>query len=158
MWQLDSFIIDRMFQPVVDALANIVSCYAMAAFILTGASLFIAAASWREGHYAILAVTGLWLPVHVLRAYRLDAEKLRSVMSTERVSYALLRVCLLASQIVFEPVTVSVFLSRKSAWIVAEDFAWWGVIVGLYLMACRRPPPNQQTGFNWLTRPALPGA
>jgi hypothetical protein len=158
MRQIDNFIIDRMFQPVVDALANIMSCYAMAAFLLTGGSLFIAAAGWHNERYVYLAITGLWLPLHVLRAYRLDAEKPRSVMSTERVIYALLRVCLLAGLIVFEPATVSEFLSRKSAWIAIEDFAWWMVVVGLYLMACRRPPPGRQGRFNWLTRPGPPSA
>lgn len=153
MRRTDSFLIDRVFQPVVDALASLVSCYALAAFFLTGAGLCFAASLIHEEHWLSLACVGIWLPIHIVRAHRLDQERPRAVLSDERVTGFVARMWFLCLQVASAPLFVLI-LRAQGVWFLLEGAAWWMVVAGLYLMACRRPPPSEQPArrawFGWL--------
>jgi hypothetical protein len=156
MWRVDSFLIDRVFQPVVDALASLVSCYALAAFVLTGAGLCFAVSYYHAEQWLALALAGVWVPVPIVRAHRLDQERPRAVLSNERVTGFYARIWFLFVQVVFGPSVVLLLLTKEGdVWILLNEAGWWMLLVGLYLMACRRPPPSQQPArrawFGWLT-------
>lgn len=161
MWRVDSFLIDRVFQPVVDALASLVSCYALAAFILTGAGLCFLAFDVHGQQWLGLAMTAIWFPPPLLRAYRLCQERPRAVLPDERVSGFAPRMWFLGLLVAFEPSFILIVLTKRDVWFLLNDAAWWMLVVGLYLMACRRPPPSEHPArrawFGWLN-PLATGA
>jgi hypothetical protein len=154
MWRVDGFLIDRVFQPIVDALAALVSCYALAAFILTGAGLCFLAFDVHGQQWLALACTGLWLPIHIVRAHRLDQERPRAVLSNERVTGFATRMWFLGVQVAFGPSFILIVLTKRDVWFLLDAAACWMLVIGLYLMACRRPPPSEHPArrawFGWL--------
>lgn len=155
MWRVDSFLIDRVFQPVVDALAALVSCYALAAFILTGAGLCFLAFDVHGQQWLGLALTAIWFPPPLLRAYRLCQERPRAVLPDERVSGFAPRMWFLGLQVTFGPLLIIPMLRDKDGgWFLLNEAAWLMLLIGLYLMACRRPPPSERpvrrAWFGWL--------
>ena len=141
MERVDSFIIDRLFQPVSDSVARYVSCYGIAAFLLTGAVPLHFMAEFAKGYWVAMFVSLTWLPVLVYRAYKLEQAPPSNLLPLERVHYVLLRVGLLTFQALFVPFDYWM-IQTGGIWVALMDFGWWIIVVALYFMACRRKPPK----------------
>lgn len=140
MRRLDDFIIDRVFQPIADRLARYWSCYAIAAFILTGFDLEHAAFYIYKEDYVWIAVAAMWLAPMTYRAYQLESQPVRNVLPLERIQFLALRLLNAA----FTPfVLLAVFLLPVGIRTI-DDIGWAAMVVALYLMACRKNPPRQQ--------------
>jgi hypothetical protein len=71
---IDDFLIDRVFQRISDALARWVSCYGIAAFLLTGAILseFASAAVYESWLFILPGLLGIMWVTELIKAHRMD--------------------------------------------------------------------------------------
>lgn len=151
MKTVDDFLIDRLFQPVVDAMVAVASCYAIAAFVLTGGGFLLLVVDVHQAIYAsawwwcTVGIVSLYLPTIIVRAYRLEQDRPRDAMPIDRVSMMWFRVGVLYCQTIFLPMDVMYW--AKLPWNALADLGWWLVIVGAYFMACRRAPPKQKRAY-----------
>lgn len=146
--KIDDWLIDRVFQRISDGLARFASCYAIAAFLLTGAALghwglYIVRQEWVG-----LLLSSMWLPFRVADAYRLEREPQRDVLPVERVRYFFQRIIFLMLQIAISPL-VLLDATEGNYWMLASDTFWWVIVVGFYFMACRRRPPSRNHSLSW---------
>ena len=139
MRTFDYFLIDRVFQPLADCVARWISCYGIAAFLLTGFGL-VNAAYWviREDVFGIVLMA-LWFPRLVWRAYQLDANPPRGVLPPERVTGFLSR-C--ANLVFIAPGSILLMCDARDALAFLSDFAWLVLVPAECLMACRANPPS----------------
>ncbi len=147
---IDDFIIDHVFQPVVDRLDGYVSCYQLAGFFFTGATLFHLVSGLALKHWVGRTIVTLWWSWLIIRSYRLDARPPSDVLPIERITGRGQRLALLMLEIYTTVLTISDYPSR---WLLLEEATWWLMIVGLFLLACRRRPPRRQrapVGWRWL--------
>jgi hypothetical protein len=154
--RIDSFLIDRVFQPATDLLAPLVSCYALAEFAATGGLLahtvqraFVAiTASPIELVFFLFELS--WVLPIIVRARSLDRQPPSNVLPIERVSRRPLRVCLLVTSSPFLPLFV---LAPGPNGLIAGG--WWLLLLATYLLACRRMPPSQKRArepwFGWFS-------
>ncbi len=81
---IDDFLIDRVFQRISDALARWVSCYGIAAFLLTGAILLVFVAAVMP-HDVLAAVLGILWVFRLIRLHRMDAVAPSDALPEERI-------------------------------------------------------------------------
>lgn len=137
----DSFLIDRGFQPISDRLAGWASCYAIAAFLLTGATFVEVAALLQLTLWIGLAINGPWFAFNAWRAYQMESAPISTVLPRERITGSFARPIYMAFQLASWPATVVLTIEGEWQSIVA-DAGWWLFILGLYFLACRRNPPK----------------
>jgi hypothetical protein len=144
--RIDSFLIDRMFQPAVDRLAPLISCYVLAEFVATGgllahAGAYIVLAVTRTPFYllSLLAETA-WVPLMIARAHSLDRRPPSSALPSDRVIGQLPRMLLLLITLPLLPL----FLVTAPTIEDLAEVGWWLLLFAVYLMACRRPPPHKK--------------
>lgn len=138
---IDDFMVDRVFQPISDALARWVSCYGIAAFLLTGAiPLAFAAAVMRWSWYAIPpGFLGVMWACRLVQMHQMDTAACSDVLPTERIRDALLRPVFLpfcVYDLMFEILTEVPF----DIWLWNQ--AWLLYTLAIYFMACRKLPPK----------------
>ena len=138
--RLDDFLIDRVFQKIADAAARWVSCYGIAAFLLTGAGLMKVADYSVNRDWFGLAFLSLWAPGIAYRAYQLDAKASASVLPPDRVGAMGWRLWSVATN----PLDLLCLLTAQTWWDYPRFGAWFLVTPALYFMACRRNPPKEK--------------
>jgi hypothetical protein len=138
MRRVDNFLIDRAFQPLADTMARWVSCYGIAAFMLTGVFLAKASDYVVNRDYFPLVLMLIYLPFVTLRAYQLDAEPERSVLPPERATMFWFRMFSLLTN----PLDVLAVAMAVNWWDRIRFGAWLLLTPALYFMACRRNPPK----------------
>jgi hypothetical protein len=148
--KIDDWIIDQVFQKISDALVRWMSCYAIAAFLLTGTILLRITAHMFDGYWALLFFDAIWLPFRLLDAHTMDREPVRDVLPIERIAWMPGRFFWLSLAVLGFPVF---FLQRDHA-VLALESGDWLLVMALFFMACRRRPPAQQKSrapwFAWL--------
>lgn len=105
--RFDSFLIDRGFQPISDRLAWWASCYAIAGFLITGATLAEIAALLRLEAWAALVIVAPWFAFQAWRAHRMESAPASNVLPKERIVSRFTRVFYIALSITNAPVTVA---------------------------------------------------
>lgn len=135
MSALDDLLIERVFQRIADALARWISCYGIAAFLLTGFLLgrMVQHFMRQEWFYLALALV-VWLPP-LVTAYRLDLKPASSALPDARLRFQALR----RLSLVFLPldafsIVVTPLTDLYGIWLLTTP--------ALYFLACRRNPPK----------------
>ncbi len=143
MRRLDDFLIDRVFQPIADALARWTSCYGIAAFFLTGAILAMITSialepSMRSVGAVLLSV--VWV-IRLIEAHLMDRRGYSDVLPEERILHVYWRPVYVAF-VVFD------LIREAFGW---DDFrnlilnqGWLLNTLAVYFMACRKQPPKQR--------------
>lgn len=147
IWRIDSFLIDRIFQPCADLLARCASCYRLAAFLATGGTFIYTGACCWDRFWLALGANVPFLIAVTLRAYQLSDRKISGALPIDRIRFVFVRTWLLALQL-------PVFAFILAAWewpSGARETARWLIIVSLYLMACRPNPPKPRAVRRFLT-------
>ena len=128
-----------MFQPIADALARWVSCYGIAAFLLTGSLMERVASEFYRAAWIEFAFTLMWLPAMVFHAYKLDAEAPCDVMPEDRIVFFLLRIL---NAMLPVPFSMLFLIALDKNWIdKADGIGWIIAAAAFYFMACRKHPP-----------------
>ncbi len=143
MRRIDDFLIDRVFQPVADALARWASCYGIAAFLLTGAILAMITAialapDVRSVGAVLLSV--LWV-VRLIEAHRLDRRASSDVLPAERIRDVYWRPAYIAF-VVCDLMAETFGLSDLRDLVFNQG--WLLNTLAVYFMACRKQPPKQR--------------
>lgn len=141
---VDTFLIDRVFQPISDKMARYVSCYGIAAFLLTGAIPVNFVLGWMDNSWWLTVLAAIWMPALVYRAYRLEASALAAAQPPDRVAYRDLRSLGFFAQFLTSPYDF-IYLFNGNRLMFIESVSWWLIVFALYFMACRRNPPKPQT-------------
>lgn len=140
MWRADSYLIDRVFQPIADALARVTSCYGLAGFLSVGGILSFVAAQVYVGNYVLAAVLGAswsWVP---LCASRLEQRPLTNVMSTIRIVQFPCR-CISVYCLIMHSLLTYLIMHIYT---VLGCFGWVLLVLAQYFLACQRRPPLRQ--------------
>lgn len=135
--RMDDFLIDRVFQPISDALARWISCYGIAAFLLTGACLFQGGAFVYRREWFWLLIASAWFPLVIHKAHEMDKALPSNVMVADRLTGRWVRLLLLIGQCLFLPRDI---MSSDAPVHQVESATWWGVIAAYYFMACYKRP------------------
>lgn len=144
--RIDSFLIDRVFQPISDRLARIASCYAIAAFLLTGALPLNFIIGWITEFWPSVILAVLWMPYLIYRAYKLESSSISEVQPTDRFEHIHMRMFLLVVQTLGSPWDI-LFLYAGNYLDFLDTCSWWLIICAMYFMACRRNPPKPKAMF-----------
>lgn len=144
MRAIDGFLIDRVFQPLADRLARWVSCYGIAAFLLTGFMLYHVAFYVYREEMVGLCLTALWLPGLTWRAYDLDRNPPLGVLPAERITRYASR-C--GNLLLILPITVLELCASSSLFETINQVGWLILIPAECFMACRANPPAQRRTF-----------
>jgi hypothetical protein len=138
--RFDSYLIDRRFQPIADALAGVVSCYALAGFLAVGGVLAFVALNVCAREYVFAAIVGAawsWLP---LQAHQLDQQPLTNVAPLNRlIGFPIRCTCcffLLMEAALNCLAPTIIGLLALAGWVL--------VTTAHYFMACVRHPPKRQ--------------
>ncbi len=143
MRRLDDFLIDRVFQPVADALARWISCYGLAAFLLTGAVLAMITAialSPDVRSVGVVLLSVVWV-VRLIEAHQLDQRASSDVLPAERIRDVYWRPAYLA--VVVYDLMVEIF-SLSDLRDLMFNQGWLLNTLAVYFMACRKQPPKQR--------------
>lgn len=140
MHKIDNFLIDEVFQPVSDRLADWISCYGLAAFMLTGFALEDLWFNIYKETFLWIAVGALWIIPLTLRAYRLDTQAARNVIPVERIQFFLSR---MGNLIVIPCLMLGGVISAHGA-SKLNSIAWFLVLLAEYFMACIKRPPSRK--------------
>lgn len=143
MWWIDSRAINWIFQPITNAVAPVISCYALAAFLLTGSIPLLIVTWWYWGLWWAILFSMPWMPSTLVRAYRLEASPTFIMMVHERISNLPLRVGLLLIFLGACPLHIFLIIYGKFS-STLEIAGWWMMIVALYFMACQPMPPKRK--------------
>lgn len=141
MRRVDDWLIDAVFQPVADRLAPAVSCYGIAAFLLTGFGLIQAAIYVLNEDWTFLAVMSTWLPFMTFKAYRLDQEKPRSVLPDTRLTGFISRIMCL---VLLTPLSLAETIAPMDMRFRAQGLLWLLLVLAEYFIACRKNPPRER--------------
>lgn len=141
--RLDSFLIDKAFQPIADRLARWISCYGIAAFLLTGVTLGNAVAFAWTMRWEELLVTA-WFAYRCRDAYVLDRAPPSNALPVERIKRSgwMGRPGLVLCVAFFTTIHI---VAPAPGWSRIDIWAyrlWWIYIAAAYFMACRRDPPK----------------
>jgi hypothetical protein len=142
--RLDSFLVDRIFQPLADALARWTSCYGIAAFLLTGVIFGqVAGYIWME-KWAYAISMPIWSLMKCIQAYELERRPPSDVLPIERIQGQIWagRPGLLLIEIFAQPMILLIPPPDGKVMWIYEQESWWVVIIACYFMACRRNPPK----------------
>lgn len=154
---MDDFLIDRVFQPVSDRAARYVSCYGIAAFLLTGMLLILGGLKLYDRDWIGLLITSGWLPYDVCRAYRLDAAPSSDVLPICRIKDFWLRILFLVVLIALLPTFVLNWWTGDYIKL-GHEIGWSIVVPAYYFMACRKNPPTPRRSTVSLWRPVEAGS
>lgn len=138
--RVDDWLIDRCFQAVSDHFARFVSCYGIAAFLMTGFVLEHAAFYLYRETYVWIAVSAMWSIPILLRAYKLDRDAPRNVMPIERVRYFFSRI---SDVFIITPMAIVMFWDAGDSARRIDAAAWLLVLPAEYFLACRKRPPRE---------------
>lgn len=142
--KVDDFLIDRVFQRIADNLDRWVSCYGIAAFLMTGFALEQIAYRILRQSNLIEWLWYLWIPFVVADAYKRErSAKVSDILPPRRWFDRFMRCTL---------VFLTWILGAFSAIPLPTDklidrinlVAWAFYTVSLYFMACCRKPPRRQ--------------
>lgn len=143
MIHVDDFLVDRIFQPIADALARWASCYAIAAFFLTGFALVDTVTNVVLGHWMILLLFVTWMPFLLIECHTLQRKGLCDTMPYNRIRFRILRPFWFLLSAVSVPMAITAGTGESwfgALWIHDQ----WLLIVGMYFMACHMIPPRRQ--------------
>jgi hypothetical protein len=135
----DDFLIDRVYQPVADRLAGWISCYGIAAFLLTGFAISRIVYLVHNGSEWWYWLLSLWIFLAVADAHSQDRATPTNVVPNERIRTLSCFNRLMLTLIAFMAVTG--FLNYD-VWQWVENVGWFGAWVAFYFLACRRMPPK----------------
>lgn len=149
---IDDTLIDRVFQPVADRCAQHASCYALAAFLLTGCGLAaLASAVVADGtlYRCLNLIIVPCIAVVLVRANYLDRAPPSDVMPIERIQYVNWRTANLFIAILDLESVVGTPTLR-----IALNAAMWLLLTAaMFFMACRRlPPAARRARARWWRR------
>lgn len=150
MMRIDDFLIDRIFQPVADALARWASCYAIAAFLLTGFALTEIVTNVVLDQWIFLVLFAIWVPFLLIECHTLQRKGLCDTMPYNRIRFRRTRPILLLMSAISMPMTIMSWNNNHWRWLWFHD--QWLLVVGLYFMACYMIPPRRQrqTAPHWV--------
>jgi len=141
---IDDFIIDRIFQPISDTLASLVSCYAIGAFLMTGGLMFSFAWDVQAQHWVNLFFDVTFGPLYLYWAHRMQNEPIRNVMPTNRIALLPVRIFLVVLCL-FGSIPAIVINLAQGIWIEAtHNFSGICMTAAFYFLACRRLPPTRR--------------
>lgn len=141
MRRIDDWLIDSVFQPFADRLPAWMSCYGVAAFLLTGLGLEQIAYCMLRQNWIGLLLLSTWMPYTVTHVYRLDRLPARNVAPVDRIARFVLRAAYLLWLLPCIPIAVC-FASDS---VDQLSLATWLVIGPIeYLIACRKNPPKEK--------------
>lgn len=138
---IDDFLIDRVFQRMSDVLARWVSCYGIAAFLLTGAVLlaFASAAMWQSWVGILPGLLGIFFVGRLVQAHQLERAAHSDVMPEVRVKLGLWRLIYVA--ICGNDLIAEIFIKLSfPSW--SENIGFLLYTLAVYFMACRKLPPK----------------
>jgi hypothetical protein len=149
---IDDWIIDRAFQPISDRLARYMSCYGIAAFLLTGVILSNLAYAVHDYSWVTLVILPVWSLPLLIEAYHHDAAPVSNVLPIFRIKYFFWRMI----QLVLIPNNILLAITSSDVWDSQRWAAWTIVTAVLYFMACRRNPPKPRRAKAPITAAPLP--
>lgn len=150
MRQVDDFLIDRIFQPIADSLARWASCYAIAAFLLTGFTLAETVICVVFDQWITLVLSALWVPFLLMECYTLQRKSLCDVTPDNRIKLRTFRPLVLLLSVAGVP--MAIFLEVNDLWYWLWIHDQWLLVIGVYFMACHMIPPRRQrqTAPHWV--------
>lgn len=143
---IDNYLIDRIFQPISDFFSRWISCYGIAAFILTGAVVMrivlevVVDGAFAKVFEAIIA-TAIYLECG--RAYILDSKPPSDILPAYRITHYAVRVFAIFS---FPPFSLFLLFDIffPDAVQLLIDGSWMSYMVAVFFLSCRKRPPRPQ--------------
>ncbi len=154
--RIDCFLIDRVFQRVANAVERWTNCYAIAAFLIAGASI----AQWasvlvnilRNPHWiGLLSAAGPAIITPIWYMWWKAADRLASAPPTNVMPIIRIELFITRSlySVLLVPLNLLLFLPPRHVQDILFASSWLLVSAGLYFLACYRRPPRARKARSW---------